>query len=150
MSKQKTITICSSVSFYKDIPEIEKQLIQMGFKVLIPMTARKMQKKGDFSSNKTWLKDKSTYHQKTKLIVGHFKKVMQGDAILVVNHDKDGMEGYIGGNVLMEMTIAFHYKKPIFVLNKIDEKLLLKEEVYGLQSIFLNGSLKKIKSLLRV
>jgi hypothetical protein len=46
---------------------------------------------------------------------GHFKKVLDSDAILVTNFEKNGVEGYIGGNVLMEITLAFHYKKPIFI-----------------------------------
>lgn len=62
-----------------------------------------------------------------------------------MNNEKNGVLGYIGGNVLMEMTIAFHFKKPIFIVNDISEDLPLKEEVYGMQPVFLNGDLSKIK-----
>ena len=54
------------------------------------------------------------------------------------------MNGYIGGNTLMEMAIAFHYKKPIYILNPISEKLGWKEEVLGMHPIFLNRAVEKI------
>lgn len=110
-----------------------------------------MKKNNDFdvSHYKTWFKNKDDYSKKTKLMLGHFKKVIEADAILVTNYEKNGIQGYIGGNTLMEMTIAFINKKPIFVLNPIDESLGIYEEIYGLHSIFLNGNLshmlKKLK-----
>ena len=79
---------------------------------------------------------------------GHFKKVLEADVILVTNFEKNGMPGYIGGNVLMEMVLAFHYKKPIFIYNSISEDLGIKEEVYGLNPIFLNGDLNTLKNKL--
>ena len=65
-------------------------------------------------------------------------------APLVLNFAKNGVDGYIGGNVLMEMGLAFHYKKPIYILNPVSPKLGFLEEVLGLQPVFLNGKLEKI------
>ena len=62
----------------------------------------------------------------------------------MINDKKNGMNGYIGGNTLMEMAIAFHYKKPIYILNPISEKLGWKEEVLGMHPIFLNRAVEKI------
>lgn len=146
MKAKKIITICSSASFYKDVIEVEKELKKLGFKVKIPTTARKMEKNGNFNVNsyKTWFKNVKDYKKKTKLMRGHFKKVIEGDTILVVNNKKRGIVGYIGGNVLMEMTLAFHYKKPIYILSKIGKKQPFIEEILGLNPIFLNGDIKKI------
>ncbi len=118
----------------------------MGFAVKIPKTAKIMKKNNDFdvSHYKTWYKNPSDYSKKTKLMLGHFKKVVECDAILVTNYEKKGFKGYIGGNALMEMTLAFINKKPIFVLNPVDEELEIKEEVHGLKSIILNGDLSLI------
>ncbi len=148
---KKIITICASATHFKKALEIADQLHTMGFKVKIPKTAGIMKKNSDFevSHYKTWFKDNQDYHKKTKLIKGHFKKVIESDAILVTNFEKNGISGSIGGNTLMEMTVAFINKKPIFVLNPIDEKLGIKEEVYGLQSIFLNGDLSLISTKLK-
>lgn len=146
MSSKKIITICSSATHYRQVLEIEKQLKKMGFAVKIPKTAKIMKKNNDFdvSHYKTWYKNPSDYSKKTKLMLGHFKKVVECDAILVTNYEKKGFKGYIGGNALMEMTLAFINKKPIFVLNPVDEELEIKEEVHGLKSIILNGDLSLI------
>ena len=143
---KKTITICSSGSHYKNVIDIEKQLMKLGFKVLVPNTARLMEKNNNFDITlyKTWFKDKKDYSKKTKVMKDYFKKVIKADAILVTNFEKNGVKGYIGGNVLMEMTIAFHYKKPIFIYNDIAEELNIKEEIYGLNPVFINCDLEII------
>ncbi|HZJ18407.1 MAG TPA: hypothetical protein VFD45_02200 [Patescibacteria group bacterium] len=143
---KKIITLCSSASHYKDVLDIEKELKKLGFKTRVPKTAKVMKKTNNFDVNfyKTWYKNKKDYIKKTKFILDHFKKIINADSILVVNMEKNGVEGYIGGNVLMEMTIAFHYKKKIFIYNEISEDLQIKEEIYGLKPIFINRDLRKI------
>lgn len=144
---KKIITICSSASFYKQVADIQIQLRKLGYKVKIPKTASKMIQSGDFDveNYKIWLKDENAYKIKTRLMDEHFKKVVECDAILVVNMEKKGIPGYIGGNVLMEMVIAYHYKKPIYIWNPIDHVSPFEEEIIGLKSIFINRDLSKIK-----
>lgn len=146
MKTKKTITLCSSAAFFRKALEIEVRLKKLGFRVKLPHTALKMKQSGDFrvETYKTWFKNKKDYAKKRWLISNHFRKVIASDAILIVNEKKNGIEGYIGGNTLMEMAIAFHYKKPIYILNPISERLGWKEEVFGLQPIFLNGILEEI------
>ena len=125
------------------------ELRDLGYKVLIPTTALKMKKTGNFDvdKHKTWYKNPNDFKTKTKLMDAHFKKVIKGDAILVINNEKHGMKGYIGGNGLMEITLAYHYKKPIFILNEISENLQFYEETIGVNPIFLNGRLEKLREL---
>lgn len=146
MKTKKTITLCSSASFFRQNIEIEKQLNALGFRVKLPYTAMKMKRTGDFrvETYKIWFKDPKNYARKSWLIKNHFQKIISSDAILVPNYEKNGINGYIGGNTLIEMAIAFHYKKPIYILNSISDKLELKEEVFGLLPIFLNGKIENI------
>lgn len=143
----KIITICCSAVFYKEALDFEKQLKKMGFKVKIPKTAYIMKKNNNFdvSFYKTWYKNKKNYKKKTALMESHFKKVMQADAILVLNFEKDGIPGYIGGNGLLEMFLAYLHKKPIYIFNPIPDDLSIAEEVYGLNPIFIDGDLNLIK-----
>jgi hypothetical protein len=143
---KKTITICSSSDHYKDVLEIESKLKALGFKTKIPKTARVMKRTNNFNvaSYKTWYKDKKDYGKKTKFILAHFKKIVDSDAILIVNMKKNGIEGYIGGNTLMEIALAFHLKKPIFIYNNISDALSIKEEIYGVKPKFINRDLEKI------
>jgi len=144
--KKRIITICTSVSFYKQALDLQKELRKKGFHVIVPSTAYVMKKTGVYDEDvyKTWFKNKEDYHKKTAVMLDHFKKVRKADAILVLNLEKRNIKGYIGGNVLMEMTFAFLHKKPIFVYNMILDSLPIAEEVYGLQPIFLQGDLSKI------
>jgi len=140
------ITICSSANFYKEVVEIQEKLEKKGFTVLIPATATKMKESGDYNVDhyKTWFGDADDYHKKTALMRGHFDEIDKGDAILVVNNEKHGVKNYIGGNVLMEMTVAFHQNKPIYLLNSIPDESSFLEEIIGLEPIVLNGNLDKI------
>lgn len=71
MSKP-TITICSSASFYRQAVDIQAKLGKAGFRVIIPATAERMKKSGDFdvSHYKTWFGDTNDYHKKTALMGG--------------------------------------------------------------------------------
>ena len=144
---KKTIVICSSASFYSQVIEVQEQLKNLGFKVLVPLTARKMQKNKDFrvETYKTWMERPEDYKRKAFLTKHHFDKVVKGDITLVLNYEKNGKSGYIGGAVLSEMAIAFYHKKPIYILNPIDESSSFKEEIYGMQPIIINGNLNLIK-----
>lgn len=147
MKKVKTIVICSSASFYEKLFPIEKELRKLGFKVSMPKIANTMKKAKEFNPAvyKTWFKNPNDYHKKRSLINHHFNKIIKGDAVLVTNFNKNGIRGYIGGNVLMEITIAYHYKKTIFILNEIAENSPILEEIYGVNPIFLKGNLKNLK-----
>ena len=139
----KTITLCSSASFYKQMVEIESQLESLGYKVLMPEVAYKMKQSGDYVVNhyKTWFGNADDYHKKTALIKSHFTEIETSDAVLVLNYEKRGAENYIGGNVLMEMAVAFYLQKPIYLLNDIPKDSAFLEEVIALQSIPLHGNL---------
>lgn len=141
-----TITICSSVNFYKQAVECQPILEKFGYKVIIPATAERMKLSGDYDVThyKTWFSNSDDYHKKTALMKGHFDEVSRSDAILVLNYEKHGAHNYIGGNVLMEMALAFYLDKPIFILNEIPEKSAFLEEIIGLNPIVLHGSLDKL------
>lgn len=143
----KTITLCSSASFFTQVVLVEKALKDAGFKVQIPLTANKMKKSGDFrvETYKTWFKNPKDYKRKTFLMKDHFNKIVEGDAVLVLNYEKNKMPGYIGGAVLGEMVIAFHTKKPIYILNPINKNLGFREEVFAMQPIIINGDFSKIR-----
>lgn len=144
---KKIITICSSASFYTKVIEVKKQLESLGYKVLIPLTAKKMEKSKNFrvETYKTWVEIPADYKIKALLTRNHFNEVVKGDVTLVLNYEKNKKPGYIGGAVLSEMALAFYFKKPIYILNPIDENSTFKEELYGFLPTILNGNLNLIK-----
>jgi hypothetical protein len=143
-AKKPVITICSSSSFYRQAGELKDILTVQGFEVIIPKMAEEMKAKNNFEriDYQPWLKDPSAYHVKAGLIRDHFNEVAKADAILVLNYEKHGVANYIGGNVLMEMGIAFHLKMPIFILNEAPTDVSYAEEVLGLEPIMLKGKIE--------
>lgn len=141
------LSICCSAAFYRQAVAIQAQLTEAGYIVIIPTTAEKMKESGDFevSHYKTWFADSKDYHKKTALMRGHFEEVGKADAILVLNYEKHGVKNYIGGNVLMEMALAFYLKKPIFLLNEIPEDSPFLEELKGLGPIVLHGKVENLR-----
>ncbi len=142
----KVITVCSSASFYKHVNEIADKLRQKGFEVIVPESAEKMRKTGnyDVKSHKTWYDNPADFKRKKELMDAHFAEVEKADAILMVNDEKHGKSGYIGPNGLMEMTLAYYLKKPIYVLNDVPKDLNVYEEVIGMGCQLLNGNLEGI------
>jgi hypothetical protein len=105
-----------------------------------------MKASGDFdvSHYKTWFADTADYHKKAELMRGHFDKVADGDSILVLNYMKHGVDNYIGGNVLMEMSSAFYLHKPIYIMNDIPAKSAYLEEIIGMEPVVLHGMLDQV------
>jgi hypothetical protein len=144
------ITICGSIAFQDEILSVKERLERLGHEVKIwPLKVKG--EKGQLISVKEYYKirraanndEKWVWDRKAEAVMEHFDKVAWSDAILVANYDKNDVKGYIGGNTLMEMGLAFFLKKKIYLLNEVPE-LPYKEEILGVKPIILNGDLTKI------
>ena len=147
MKTKKVITLCASASFYKQVLEIAQELKKLCFKVKYPLTADIMKRQNDFdvSHYKTWYANKADYKRKTYLMRKHFAKVASANAILMINFEKNGIKGYIGGNGLMEMGLQFYLKKPIYLYNPPPQDHPLTEEILGMNPIIINQDLSRVK-----
>lgn len=145
------ITICGSAIFVNEMEIVAGQLKNLGHEV------KSMPTKFVDADGKLW--NTLDYHKFKKSqpfdnpeflnnhhmrIREHFNKVEWSEAILVTNYDKNGIANYIGPNTLMEMGLAFHFGKNIFLLNPIPE-IAWKEEVLGMRPKVLKGDLKEIR-----
>jgi hypothetical protein len=86
---------------------------------------------------------------KTKLMRDHFAEVDNGDVCLVINNEKNGKPNYIGGNVLMEMALAFFQNKPIVLLNEIPDESVYLDEIIGMQPFELHGKIEDLTTVLQ-
>jgi len=144
------ITLCGSIAFQNEILSIKKNLEELEHEVEI-WPSKIKDGKGGFIPVEEYYRirkaatedEKWIWDRKAEAIMEHFDKVAWADAILVANYDKNNIKGYIGGNTLMEMGLAFFLKKKIYLLNQIPE-LPYKEEILGLEPILINGDLIKI------
>lgn len=144
------ITICGSIAFQDEVLSIKEELEKLGHEVKIwPLKVK--DEKGQPISVKSYYKirkiaannEKWVWDRKAEAVLEHFDKVARSDAILVANYDKNNIKGYIGGNTLMEMGLAFFLKKKIYLLNQVPE-LSYKEEILGMKPTVINGNLSKI------
>lgn len=144
-----TITICSSTTFYKDVLAVEQRLMQAGYTVLVPegVEIMKTQKNFDPDSHKASYLKKKDYKLKQKLIDLHIEKIKKADAVLIVNNEKKGIQGYIGGNVLIEMAVAYVLKKQIYLWNDISDTHPFADEIYGLHPRMLQADISRISSI---
>jgi hypothetical protein len=144
--KKPVITICSSADFYKKAVVVQSELQTHGYKVIVPHTAKAMKKSDNYDAShyRIWLKDAKKYGRKTWLMREHFKEVEAGDIILVINEEKHGIANYIGGNVLIEMALAFYLNKPIYLLNNMPKESPFLEEIIAMQPILLGGKLNSL------
>jgi hypothetical protein len=106
--------------FLEDMKKLEAELNAHGHEVQRPEVF--------------WRKDQGMEPPdiKARAIRDHFSKIEWADAIVVVNPEKRGIAGYIGGNTLMEMALAFYLKKPIFLAHAVPD-LGYREEIMGMQ-----------------
>ncbi len=143
------ITLCGSIAFIDEMDAVRKELEAMGHAVKMPPLeimgddGRMMPVKEYYAIRKSaalatpdnadWV-----WKKKAEAMRNHFDKVAWSDALLVCNYDKNGVTGYIGANTLLEMGLAFHLGKPIYLWNPIPE-VAYKEEILGMWPVVING-----------
>ncbi len=131
------------MSFYPDVFKIGQKLEDAGWKVLYPESALIMKQKENFDPKQ--FRGGITTQDKARFIKLHFKKELKSSAILVVNKTKNGIKGYIGGNALMEMGIAFNAGIKIYVLNNYPKTGPFHDEISAMEPIILNGKIENLK-----
>ena len=133
------ITICSSLHFAKEIIEAKNELENMGHTVLIPSSTQTALTNPEVNTD-------LEFCFKNNVQKKHFNFINESDAVLILNHEKNGIKGYIGGATLMEMAVAQHLDKKIFLLNQWPkiEDLKYSTEIQLTKPTILNGDLTKI------
>lgn len=144
------ITICGSIAFLDKMLETKKKLEQAGHEVKMPPVeiiddnGKAFPAKEYYTLRKTTTETKGwVWDRKEEAIKNHFDKVAWSDAVLILNYEKNNIAGYIGANTLMEMGLAFHLGKKIFLLNQIPD-ISYKEEILGMKPIVLSGNFSLI------
>ncbi len=105
--------------FLDDMKALERELVLRGHEVRRP--------------DIFWPKDGTSCppERKAEAIREHFSKIEWSDAIVVVNREKNGIAGYIGGNTLMEMAVAFQLGKKIYLSDQVPQ-ISYAEEILGM------------------
>lgn len=135
------IIICGSISTADEILRVRKELESKGHEVEIPEGVKREEIRTKTNASH---EERANIKVKYDLIRGYFEKIRLNDVVLVVNPEKKGIPGYIGGNTLIEMAFAHVLNKPLYCLYELPD-LSYTSEIRAMQPVVLNGDLTKIK-----
>lgn len=138
----KKIIICGSISSAEEILKTKIALEKREFEVEIPEGVKHF---NEWEGNDAKVSEKAERKIKHDLIRGYYEKMKGYDAVLIVNPEKKGVKGYIGGNTLIEMAFAHILKKPLYVLYQLPE-MPYTSEILAMQPIVLGSDLSLIKN----
>lgn len=74
----------------------------------------------------------------------HWEIIQNCDRVLILNYDKHGIPGYIGGNSFLEMGFAYILNRPLYLLNPIPEMPYYKTEIIATKPVVVDGDLEKV------
>ena len=132
------ITLCSGAAFFDNLHGIKKELEERGHEILLPSMI-------DYHH----LEEDALAKIQYGLIRNHLKKIDESHAIYVANYNKNGIVGYIGGNVLLEMGKAFDKGIPIFLLSEVPQQVSYKGEILALEPIVVGEDWDRLDAILR-
>lgn len=128
------IVICGSMQFEPKMAQVATELESKGYEVDKPNVVEGHVYEDNLDANS---------ELKRGFIDEHFAKIDAGEAILVVNEAKNGIDNYIGGNTLIEMAHAYSQGLEVFLLNPVPE-VSYADEIRGMHPIVLGGSLDNL------
>lgn len=143
--KYMKITLCGSVKFADKLVEIYKKLEEMGHE---PKMHEGMFRVADGTAPEIEEIKNGAEDSDIKKKYGYIKwwhnSIINSDAVLICNFDKNNIKNYVGGNTLIEMGFAHVSDKKVFLLNFMPEGLSYVEEIKAMTDVVLNGDLNKI------
>jgi nucleoside 2-deoxyribosyltransferase len=135
------IMIIGSMAFANEMLETQKQLQALGHEVGVPcdteMHVEDPLLRDDLVRDKMHVMENDVMRRCFNLIV-------DCDAVLALNHRKNDIEGYLGASTLMEIGLAGHLRKKIFLLNPIAAKQRYWHETDVLGGVVIHGDLQAI------
>ena len=134
------IAICSSMVFLEEMGKVKSELENNDHEVFLPHNTE-----GYLSGEKDPVQEEETVQNKIEndLFKYYYKVIDNSDAILVLNYDKNGIENYIGGNTLIEMSFAHILDKEIYLISSIPD-MRYTDEIEAFEPVVLGGDLGKI------
>ena len=129
------IAVCGSMAHKAQWLPIIDELRRAGYRVSTP----------DLSESVDWsnISDEQVIVEKGRLVRRHFANIERALVVLVANFEKNGVEGYIGTNTLLEMGAGFVFEKPIYLYNPVPQQHG-REEILALEPMVLHADLSRM------
>ena len=130
------------MKFYREMKAVKEGLEVLGYDVLVPIEVKIDKVPLEALPNITD-EEKITAKIEYNFIREHFFKIQISEAVLVLNYEKNGIPGYIGGNTFLEMGYAFGLGKKIYLMNPVP-RMDYAVEMHAMKPIVIHGDLGKI------
>ncbi len=135
------IGIAGSMQFTDKMIEIGAELEKLGHTVFMSGFVDRYAGKPDAEIERLKLEDKYEHDA-----IREFWQPMQSaDALLVLNYEKHGIAGYIGGNAFLEMGFAHVLNQKIFLLNPIPDMPYYGTEIIAMKPSVIHSDLSNIR-----
>ena len=125
------------MSFAGEMIKTKEELEKLGHEVIIQEDVH-LHASGEIKDEDKWRK------MKIDPLKNYYKEIKKSDAIIVLNHPRKEITGYIGGNTLIEMAFAYVLDKKIFLLYDVPD-IGYSDEIHSMKPIILNGDLTNIR-----
>lgn len=137
------IFICGSMGSAKKMVKVKEKLESLSHVVFSPPGMEECLKDPKLIDD---LERDLKYCLENNVMMTGFNLIKQSDAILILNYPKNGVKGYMGASVLMEIAVARYLGERIFLLNELPsmKKARWVIEVRMMQPEIIKGDLKKI------
>lgn len=131
------------MAFAKEMLETKKKLEEMGHSVGLPYETELHLEKPDFVDD---LSNNLQYCIDNDVMRKGFDEIAKADAVLVLNHSRKGISGYIGTSTLMEIAIAYYLHKKIFLLNHVPhfDEVRWAHEIAIMRPTIIDGDLSRV------
>ena len=131
--------------FAKQMAETKEKLEGMGHNAEVPCDIQKFLDDPSYTTDNH--EENFRHCIENDILRRCLNSIGKSDAILVLNYPKNGINGHIGANTLIDMGVAYYLGKKIFLLNHPPD--LKKEksthEVLVMQPVILDGDFSRIK-----
>ena len=132
--------VAASSSFWDKLPEVKEKLEKLGHEVRLPSSIDDPK-----IEEKAWQEGDEAHTKLIRNLFDDSEKTIRDwcDAIYLMNWDKRGISGYVGGAALVELYIAHREHKKIFIENDVFPGSMY-DEIMGFGPTFVHGDLSKI------
>lgn len=128
------------MQFHKEMADVRDKLVKRGISVNVPGELDDIEKNESYMTSD---EERITAKIEYDFIREHFRKIEQSDAVLILNYEKKGIPGYIGGNTFLEMGYAFGLGKKVYLLHPVPD-MDYKTEMHAIQPTVIDGDLSRI------
>ncbi len=138
------VVVGGSMTFAREQIEAKEFLENKGYEVLITDDIEEFVDSSDVKTEMSFEDELKLCH-KYDVIRTFFNKVAESDALLVVNGKKKGIKGYLGTSVLMEMGLAYHLNKKVYLVNPVDRDQSYALEVAVIDPVIIGSDFGLVK-----